>query len=170
MKDYDAIVVGAGMGGLSTAAFEKHDKPGGYATSFKLHGVRFDAGIESLPELAPDDPPGSFLSLWGVEVTTMEHRENEGTGPGVRAAQERSSANLHRPFRPTPRVRVPRGDQALRGGGAAHLRALHWYSGGIVHGVPLPGRGVRAVFPAYHADPRSLLHHAKEMTCWQLYY
>jgi phytoene dehydrogenase-like protein len=87
MKDYDAIVVGAGMGGLSTAAFlsmaglkvamfEKHDKPGGYMTSFKLHGVRFDAGIESLPELAPDDTLGSFLSLWGVEIPTIERREN----------------------------------------------------------------------------------------------
>ena len=60
MKDFDAIVVGAGMGGLSTAAFlsmagmkvavfEKHDKPGGYVTSFTLHGVRFDAGLEALP-------------------------------------------------------------------------------------------------------------------------
>ncbi len=87
MKDYDAIVVGAGMGGLSTAAFlsmagmkvamfEKHDKPGGYVTSFKLHGVRFDAGIESLPELAADDTLGSFLSMWGVEVPTIERREN----------------------------------------------------------------------------------------------
>jgi phytoene dehydrogenase-like protein len=87
MKDYDAIVVGAGMGGLSTAAFlsmagmkvamfEKHDKPGGYVTSFRLHGVRFDAGIESLPELAPDDTLGSFLSMWGVEVPSIERREN----------------------------------------------------------------------------------------------
>lgn len=87
MKEYDAIVVGAGMGGLSTAAFlsragmkvalfEKHDKPGGYVTSFRLHGVRFDAGLESLPELAPDDTLGSFLSLWGVEVPSIERREN----------------------------------------------------------------------------------------------
>jgi phytoene dehydrogenase-like protein len=87
MKDYDAIVVGAGMGGLSTAAFlsmagmnvalfEKHDKPGGYVTSFRLHGVRFDAGIESLPELAPDDTLGSFLSMWGVDVPSLERREN----------------------------------------------------------------------------------------------
>jgi phytoene dehydrogenase-like protein len=87
MKDYDAIVVGAGMGGLSTAAFlsmagmnvalfEKHDKPGGYVTSFRLHGVRFDAGIESLPELAPDDTLGSFLSMWGVDVPSLERRED----------------------------------------------------------------------------------------------
>lgn len=87
MKDFDAIVVGAGMGGLSAAAFlsmagmkvavfEKHDKPGGYVTSFRLHGVRFDAGIESLPELAPDDTLGSFLSMWGVDVPSIARRES----------------------------------------------------------------------------------------------
>ena len=87
MNDFDAIVVGAGMGGLSTAAFlsmagmkvavfEKHDKPGGYVTSFTLHGVRFDAGIEALPELAPGDALGSFLSLWGVEVPSILRQEN----------------------------------------------------------------------------------------------
>jgi phytoene dehydrogenase-like protein len=87
MNDYDAIIVGAGMGGLSTAAFlsmagmkvaifEKHDKPGGYVTSFKLHGIRFDAGLEALPELAPDDALGSFFSMWGVEVPSIERREN----------------------------------------------------------------------------------------------
>jgi phytoene dehydrogenase-like protein len=86
MKDFDAIVVGAGMGGLSTAAFlsmagmnvavfEKHDKPGGYVTSFTLHGVRFDAGIEALPELARDDGIGSLLSLWGVNVPTIARQE-----------------------------------------------------------------------------------------------
>jgi phytoene dehydrogenase-like protein len=87
MNDFDAIVVGAGMGGLSTAAFlsragmklavfEKHDKPGGYVTSFRLHGVRFDAGLEALPELAADDALGSFLSLWGASVPVIERREN----------------------------------------------------------------------------------------------
>jgi phytoene dehydrogenase-like protein len=87
MKDFDAIVVGAGMGGLSAAAFlsmagmkvavfEKHDKPGGYATSFSLHGVRFDAGLEALPELAPEDALGSFLSLWGIQVPSIVRQEN----------------------------------------------------------------------------------------------
>ena len=44
MKDFDAVVVGAGLGGLSAATYlakagkrvlvlEKHNVPGGYATS-----------------------------------------------------------------------------------------------------------------------------------------
>jgi len=48
-SEYDAIIIGAGLGGLSCAAFltrsgfrplviEKHYKPGGYATSFRRSG------------------------------------------------------------------------------------------------------------------------------------
>ena len=53
MKKYDYIIIGAGMGGLSTANFlakydknilviEKHDKAGGCVTSFKRKNVQFD--------------------------------------------------------------------------------------------------------------------------------
>jgi phytoene dehydrogenase-like protein len=48
-KEYDAIVIGAGLGGLSAACclaldgkkvlvIERHDKVGGYATCFKRRG------------------------------------------------------------------------------------------------------------------------------------
>ena len=51
---YDAIVIGAGMGGLTAAALlakkglktlllEKEDQVGGYVVSFKRHGFTFDA-------------------------------------------------------------------------------------------------------------------------------
>jgi len=51
---YDAIVIGAGMGGLTAAALlakkglkvlllEKEDQVGGYVVSFKRHGFNFDA-------------------------------------------------------------------------------------------------------------------------------
>ncbi len=51
---YDAIIIGAGIGGLVCGCYlakagmkvliaEQHHKPGGYCTSFKRHGFTFDA-------------------------------------------------------------------------------------------------------------------------------
>ena len=59
---YDVIIIGAGMGGLSAGAFlakegktvlilEKHNKPGGYVTSFSRRGYRFDAAIFHLTDM-----------------------------------------------------------------------------------------------------------------------
>lgn len=59
---YDVIVIGAGMGGLSAAAFltregktvlvlEKHDQPGGYVTSFTRNGFFFDSSIAHVNEM-----------------------------------------------------------------------------------------------------------------------
>lgn len=53
---YDAVVVGAGLGGLTTAALlaraglgvlvvERHDRPGGYAHAFRRRGYRFDSAV-----------------------------------------------------------------------------------------------------------------------------
>lgn len=56
--DYDAVVIGSGIGGLVTAAYmaksgvrvlvcEQHSQPGGYFTSFKRKGYTFDGGIQA---------------------------------------------------------------------------------------------------------------------------
>lgn len=53
---YDAVVVGSGLGGLTTAALlaragsrvlvvERHDRPGGYAHAFRRSGCRFDSAV-----------------------------------------------------------------------------------------------------------------------------
>lgn len=53
---YDVIVIGAGIGGLSTAALlakagksvllvERHDRPGGYAHGFRRKNFHFDSGV-----------------------------------------------------------------------------------------------------------------------------
>ncbi len=55
--DYDAIIIGAGIGGLITGAYlaergvrvlicEQHNQPGGCFTSFKRKGYTFDGGIQ----------------------------------------------------------------------------------------------------------------------------
>jgi len=58
-NEYDAVIIGSGLGGLSCAAafarqgfkplvLEKHDRPGGYATTFKRPGgFEFDASLHS---------------------------------------------------------------------------------------------------------------------------
>ncbi|MBI4706348.1 MAG: NAD(P)-binding protein [Candidatus Omnitrophica bacterium] len=60
--DYDAIIIGAGIGGLvcgcylakaglKTLIVEKNAQPGGYCTSFTRNGFRFDACAHSLGSL-----------------------------------------------------------------------------------------------------------------------
>lgn len=58
-KRYDALIVGAGIGGLvcgcrlaqaglHVAVLERHHSPGGYCTSFNRKGYRFDVGVHYL--------------------------------------------------------------------------------------------------------------------------
>lgn len=57
-NQFDAVIVGSGLGGLSIAAafarqgfkplvLEKHDRPGGYATTFKRKDFVFDVSLHS---------------------------------------------------------------------------------------------------------------------------
>ncbi|WP_071394755.1 phytoene desaturase family protein [Bacillus tuaregi] len=77
MENYDFIIIGAGMGGLSAANFlakyhkrvlvlEKHHIPGGLVTSFTRKGVHFDLGIHGLYELKENQAIPQFLEFWGA--------------------------------------------------------------------------------------------------------
>ena len=81
MKKYDAIVIGAGNGGLvaairilqkgkSVLVLEKHNAPGGFATSFKRGRFEFEASLHELNDFGPADNPGDVRTLFrelGVE-------------------------------------------------------------------------------------------------------
>ena len=74
MKDFDAVIIGSGLGGLSAATalskagkkvllLEKHNVPGGYATSFLRGRFEFDV---SLHELSGVGTEGNRGPAWGI--------------------------------------------------------------------------------------------------------
>lgn len=80
---YDYIIIGAGMGGLSAANFlakyykkvlvlEKHNIPGGFVTSFTRKGVHFDLGIHGLYELKEGQAIPQFMEFWNAPQVAAE--------------------------------------------------------------------------------------------------
>ena len=77
---YDAIVVGAGLGGLSAATMlarkgldvallERHNVPGGYATSFVRGRYEFEVALHELSGIGPPEKRGAlfrYLEYLGV--------------------------------------------------------------------------------------------------------
>jgi prolycopene isomerase len=76
MKDYDVIVVGAGNGGLAAAAYltrkdlkvlvlERHNIPGGCATSFRRGRFEFEVALHQLCGLGTPESPGPLSGHLG---------------------------------------------------------------------------------------------------------
>lgn len=74
LKKYDVIIAGSGVGGLSAAAalvqrgqkvllLEKHNVPGGYATSFMRKEFEFDASLHWLSGIGTRENPGPLYCL-----------------------------------------------------------------------------------------------------------
>ena len=74
-KEYEVIVIGAGNGGLSAAAttsrgglktlvLEKHNLPGGSATSFVRGRFEFESALHELCDLGTSERPGSVRKLF----------------------------------------------------------------------------------------------------------
>jgi len=72
MRDYDAIVVGAGnaglmaaatlqRGGLRTLLLERHNVPGGTGTSFRRGRFEFEVALHQLSGIGLDGQPGPLL-------------------------------------------------------------------------------------------------------------
>jgi phytoene dehydrogenase-like protein len=79
-EEYDAVVIGAGLGGLSAATMlarngldvlllERHNVPGGYATSFVRGRYEFEVALHELSGIGPPERRGSlyrYLDYLGV--------------------------------------------------------------------------------------------------------
>lgn len=80
-KSYDVVVIGAGNGGLVAAVrilqagyscllLEKHNLPGGFATSFKRGRFEFEASLHELNDFGSPEEPGDVRTLFcelGIE-------------------------------------------------------------------------------------------------------
>lgn len=79
-RAYDAVVIGAGLGGLSAATMlarngldvlllERHNVPGGYATSFVRGRYEFEIALHELSGIGPPEHPSAlyrYLDYLGV--------------------------------------------------------------------------------------------------------
>ena len=74
-KAYDVVVIGAGNGGLTAAirvlqagfsclVVEKHNLPGGFATSFKRGRFEFEASLHELNDFGSAEEPGDIRILF----------------------------------------------------------------------------------------------------------
>jgi phytoene desaturase len=81
----DAVVVGAGLGGLAaavtlagagkkTVVLEQHSVPGGYASSFQRGPYRFDTALHALNGLAPGGGRGALYEQLGIRDRLRLHR------------------------------------------------------------------------------------------------
>lgn len=75
MSDYDVIVIGAGNGGLASAAYlankgvkvlvlERHNVPGGCATSFRRGRFEFEVSLHQLSGLGTPEMPGPLSNIF----------------------------------------------------------------------------------------------------------
>ncbi len=90
--NFDVIVIGSGIGGLSTASLlaqiakkrvlvlERHFKLGGLTHSFQRHGFHWDVGLHYVGGMAPNSMSRRFMDLvtgggvqWSQIADPLEH-------------------------------------------------------------------------------------------------
>jgi phytoene dehydrogenase-like protein len=140
-NQFDAVIVGSGLGGLSIAAafarqgfkplvLEKHDRPGGYATTFKRKDFVFD------------------VSLHSTSVGEREGMHNLIPGfPEIKEVEFVPHPNCYRAIYPDYDIRVPQRD--LPG----YIRMLVGY-------FPEEKQGIESLF----ADMKGLTSDIQKLT------
>ncbi len=87
-QEYDAIVIGSGMGGMTTASLlaqmggkrvlilERHFKLGGFTHAFRRKRFEWDVGVHYVGQMQPGSMTRRFMDLvsdFGVQWNPMGH-------------------------------------------------------------------------------------------------
>ena len=102
MENYDAVVIGAGNGGLVSALslskqglnvllLEKHNVPGGCATSFTRGRFEFEVSLHQVNGIGSVEQPGPLRMLFdelGVMNDVAQLGVRTGLAPGHRIEHE----------------------------------------------------------------------------------
>ncbi len=147
-ESFDAIIVGAGLGGLSAAAIlarrgrrvlvvDRHYVAGGNATIFKRRGYEFDVGLHYIGGCQPGGPVQRVLRAAGAEGVVFEEMDPDGFDtlvfPDFTFRVPKGTAAYHRRLReqfPDEQRGIDRYVSlvealvALQGASAGHLAAL----------------------------------------------
>ena len=120
MQNYDAIIIGAGNGGLAAAAtlaekgkkvilFEQHNIPGGCGSSFRRGRFEFEIALHQLSQMGTPEKPGPLRELFKtygivdeIEWVQIEelYRVNfpDKTGVSIPADKEKCIKHLSEVF------------------------------------------------------------------------
>ncbi len=113
LEDFDAIVIGSGIGGLTTAALlsrlagqrvlvlERHYTAGGYTHTFRRPGYEWDVGVHYIGSVHPKTLLGKFLGLitdstleWADMGEVYDRIVIDGQGYDLPAGRENLKARL----------------------------------------------------------------------------
>ena len=119
-NNYDVIVIGAGNGGLASAAtlaekgksvaiFEKHNIPGGCGTSFRRGRFEFEVALHQLSSLGSKEKPGDLRKQFeryniADKIDWIEIKElfrvnfHDGTGISLPADRKKCEEHLCKEF------------------------------------------------------------------------
>jgi all-trans-retinol 13,14-reductase len=126
MPDYDDIVIGSGMGGLTVGSLlaksgrrvlvlEAHDTPGGYAHSFRMRDFKFCAQVHYIFNCGEGESVHNLLAKLGVaDEVTFVRLDPEGFDHVVIAGERTRIPNGLPKFRERLVRRFPEAREPLR--------------------------------------------------------
>jgi all-trans-retinol 13,14-reductase len=163
--EYDVIIVGSGIGGLTCGALlskrgykvlvlEQHSQVGGYCSSFKRNGFTFNTGVEDVSGLWEKGPITYFLQKVGLKKEDLFVRN---TTKYIFKGNEISVHNLEEFIEVLSNMFPDEKEHITAFFDEAQMAYTECYKDAETYGVPLPAELIVKVF-----GDKALLNYPRE--------